>query len=529
MGIPRKNIRFLNGKSLISYSLNIALNSNYNLDVVVTTNDPEVKRIASKYGVQVIDRPEELSYATTTLDPVIWHSLTYIEEFNRVHYDCVLTLQPTSPLLKTETLDNAIKTFIESDFDSLISVVNNPHLSWSFKNSSYHPNYERRLNRQQLPKHFEETGGFLISKRENVSEYNRIGANVGVIEVSEEESIDIDDPQDWWVAERILKRKNIIIRVDGYSEIGLGHIYRGIVLADNLIDHNVIFVLSIKSEPGIAIITKTKYPMIVIDNDSELVELINCFNCDILINDILNTDLTYMNLVKSSRLKTVNFEDLGKGALLADVVINDLYENKYDLPNHYWGHKYYSLRDEFLIAKKNFFRAEVKEILVIFGGTDPSNITTKMMEVVKLLNLNYIHFTFVVGLGYKNTKELETIKRKFKLNVDIIQNVKNISDLMSDSDIAVSSQGRTMLELAHMRVPTILLSQNNREREHEFGYLNNGFINLGLGSEVDTYTIKDTLMWMINSPMIRKQMIVQLSKYDLTKGTKRVLDLILND
>ncbi|MDK6814897.1 hypothetical protein QP363_13080, partial [Corynebacterium sp. UMB6689] len=81
-----------------------------------------------------------------------------------------------------------------------------------------------------------------------------------------------------------------------------------------------------------------------------------------------------------------------------------------------------------------------------------------------------------------------------------------MSDYMNKSDIAVSSQGRTMLELAAMGVPTILLAQNERELTHEFGYLSNGFMNLGLGQAIDSQSIGRTLNWLIETPQIRQQM-----------------------
>jgi spore coat polysaccharide biosynthesis predicted glycosyltransferase SpsG len=98
---------------------------------------------------------------------------------------------------------------------------------------------------------------------------------------------------------------------------------------------------------------------------------------------------------------------------------------------------------------------------------------------------------------------------------------------MGRADIAISSQGRTMLELASMAVPTILIAQNKRELHHEFGNLKNGFINLGLGSEVEDQTIRETLLWLINTPQIRKQMREQMLKIDLKKGIQRVINIIL--
>ncbi|ERJ01130.1 hypothetical protein HMPREF0262_00029 [Clostridium sp. ATCC 29733] len=101
-----------------------------------------------------------------------------------------------------------------------------------------------------------------------------------------------------------------------------------------------------------------------------------------------------------------------------------------------------------------------------------------------------------------------------------------MTDYMKKADIAVCSQGRTMLELASMAVPTVLLAQNEREQNHEFGYLKNGFLNLGLGEEVEKETIVETLKWLINSKQIRAQIRNQMLKLDLKKGLKRTLRII---
>jgi spore coat polysaccharide biosynthesis predicted glycosyltransferase SpsG len=473
-------------------------------------------------------RPENLATDIVTLDPVIFHAMNEMEKAQNIQYDIIITMQPTSPLLKRETLDAAIEYFISNDFDTVLSGINKPHLSWTEKEAKIVPAYEKRLNRQYLPKNLMETGAFFISKREFVEGHSRFGPNVSVYEISENEAIDIDTPQDWWIAEKELSKQNVLIRVEGHSEIGLGHIYRGLLIAYNLIDHNVKFVLSEKSDLGIKKIEASHFPYSVIQNDNDIVNLIKDFNCDILVNDMLDTEEEYVHLCKSTGVRVVNFEDLGQGAKLADAVINDLYEKKNELSNHYWGSEYYCIRDEFLLAQPSVFRENVEEILVIFGGTDPCNLTKRLFDVVEKINDDKIHYTFILGMGYTRTNELIEKSKIQNLNVDFIQDVKLMTEYIGKADIAISSQGRTMLELASMGVPTILMAQNKREQHHEFGYLQNGFINLGLGSEVEDDTIKQTLLWLINSPQIRKQMKDQMKKKDLKKGIDRVKSIILD-
>jgi CMP-N-acetylneuraminic acid synthetase/spore coat polysaccharide biosynthesis predicted glycosyltransferase SpsG len=527
-GIPRKNVRLMCGKPLISYSIENALNSTFNLDVVVSTDDEEIERIALLYGSKVIKRPVELATDNVTLDSVIYHALMEMEKKYNKTYDIVITMQPTSPVLKSSTLENAIKYFIENNFDTVISGINRPHLSWTEIDGKIVPLYKERLNRQYLPKNLVETGAFFITKRKFVKENSRLGDKISIYEVPENESIDIDSPQDWWIAEKELSKKNILIRTDGYAEIGLGHIYRCLLLAYNLIDHDIRFVISNKSDLGIKKIHQSNFPYTVIEDNYEIGELVKKYNCDILINDILDTDKEYIQYCKELGIRVVNFEDLGTGAAYADAVINDLYEKQNDYKNHYWGSEYYCIRDEFLLAKPAKFREEVKEILVIFGGTDPCNLTRRLFEIVKTMpNKDKIHYIFILGMGYKYADELVSMADKLDLNIEIVRDVKLMTAYMGRADIAISSQGRTMLELASMAVPTILIAQNKRELHHEFGNLKNGFINLGLGSEVEDQTIRETLLWLINTPQIRKQMREQMLKIDLKKGIQRVINIIL--
>ena len=79
--------------------------------------------------------------------------------------DCeyVVTLQPTSPLLKTETLDQAIRFTMEQQLDTVISVLNHPKLSWERIGGKMVPSYDKRLNSQLLPPHYQETGAFPVS------------------------------------------------------------------------------------------------------------------------------------------------------------------------------------------------------------------------------------------------------------------------------------------------------------------------------------------------------------------------------
>ena len=169
-----------------------------------------------------------------------------------------------------------------------------------------------------------------VNKIENfkLNGYSKIVDNIDLIEVSLEESIDIDNYQDWWVAEHLLKQKKIIIKTDATQEIGTGHIYRGLSIASKLINHEVLFLIDENKELGIDIIKHYNYPYITHSNKEDLLNKINNFKPDIVINDILNTDEDYIKALKNKNYFVINFEDIGNGAKYADLVFDALYEHK---------------------------------------------------------------------------------------------------------------------------------------------------------------------------------------------------------
>lgn len=533
-GIPRKNVRFLHNKPLISYSIENAIKCPSVTHIVVTTDDQEVKSIAKKYDdVLVIDRCKELSEDNITLDPVIFDALIRTEKYYGMHFDAVITLQPTSPLLTPETLNSACSYFFSSNADTIISVVNKPHLAWKKENNEIIPAYSERLNRQYLPPYYSETGAFLISKREVIQENSRIGSNVMVFEVPMNEAIDIDCINDWALCESILKRKKILFRVDGYTQIGLGHIYRTLTLAYSLILHEITFVCHSSYSSGIELIRQNNFRCFEISSQSDFLSLLKTLLPDIVVIDCLDNEREYIKQVKEFVPRVVTFEDLGTGREVADAVINALYEDDNDsnlkLCNIYSGEKYVCLRNEFLLEQPSVFHNDVREILVVFGGSDPAGLTEKLFFVAQKLSESHSELNFKFILGPANTFDYSSYNDKSINKIEILKDVKNISEYMRQADIAITSQGRTVYELAYMGVPSIVLAQNEREQLHKFAQMSNGFLNLGLGKNIDVPTIIRTIEWLIQTPFVREEMRNLMLSHDLKSGINRIKSIILGD
>ncbi|MCR5790000.1 MAG: UDP-2,4-diacetamido-2,4,6-trideoxy-beta-L-altropyranose hydrolase [Lachnospiraceae bacterium] len=533
--IPRKNVRIMCGKPLIVYSIENAKalresekSRGNTVDIAVSTDDEELGSIVRKRGIEVIDRPAALAGDKVTLDPVIDHALRFMEAEKNTRYDIVITMQATSPTLKAETVCLALAYFTENHFDTVISAMNKPHLSWGERDGRIVKNYEKRLNSQELPANYIETGGFLITKRSCVSETGRIGENVSIFEIPEDQAVDIDTYSDWVLCENILRRKKIFFHTVGKMQLGMGHIYRCLTLAYKLTGHDIAFILDEDSDIGIEKIRESNFPIMIVQNGAELEELLKEKQPDILVNDILDTDVPYMTMVSKYAKRIVNFEDVGPGAKYADAVINALYEKGEKLHNEYYGSKYFCIRDEFLEEEPKEFSEEVRNILVIFGGADPSNLTGEMYSICKRLHeeLPEIDFHFLLGFAYPHK---EKIKDDPENHIYVHADVRRVSSYMSKMDLAVTSQGRTVYELASMGVPSIVLAQNEREAEHVFAGIQNGFINLGIGKDTDEATVIQTLRWLIQTPKVRREMRnIELSR-EFSRGHERVIHLILND
>jgi CMP-N-acetylneuraminic acid synthetase/spore coat polysaccharide biosynthesis predicted glycosyltransferase SpsG len=520
-GIPRKNVRLLNGKPLIAYVIETAKRVK-NIDkVVVSTEDEEIASVSKQYGAEVIMRPPELSTDEVPLDPVIDYTVKRIEE--NFNVNIVVTIQPTSPLLKTETLEEIINKVQAEDLDTIITAVDDRHLAWNKIDNQFVPRYTKRVNRQYLPSEFRETGAVFATKREFVTENNRIGNNLSLFEVDKYESVDIDSPLDWWVAEKLLRRKKVLFRVDGYEEIGLGHIYRTLTLAHSIMDHDVSFLMNSKYELGIGIVQSYNFKVETF-NENPL-EKIKDLQPDIVINDILDTNKDYILALKESGITVYNFEDLGEGAEYADGVFNALYPGSVPSENFYTGEKFYCARSEFLLSDKKIINEEVKNVLITFGGTDPNNLTLKTLKSIKDVPGNF-NITIILGPGYSKTEELNSYLGNVNRDIKVYYKVKNMAEHMYNADIIFSSAGRTMYEIAMIGTPAIIISQNSREMTHLFGHNYNGFVNLGLHSDLTEKKVEDQFVKLMENVEIRKLMNKRMLMHDLKNGISRVLEII---
>ena len=120
--VPLKNIIDINGKPLIWYSINASLNSNVN-ETWVSTEDSKIKTVSIECGAKVIDRPKELA------DDIIMPDASILHFAENVDFDLVVFIQPTSPMIKPEYINEGIQKVIHKGYDSSFAVVQQLPLS----------------------------------------------------------------------------------------------------------------------------------------------------------------------------------------------------------------------------------------------------------------------------------------------------------------------------------------------------------------------------------------------------------------
>lgn len=514
--IPNKNIRLLNNYPMIYYAIRNALNSKYITDVIVTTDSPEIEIISQQLDVKCHRRASELCTDQTPLECVIYDAMQGEE------YDYIVTMQPTSPTLQVATLDHAIAYALEKKLDTLISVINKPGLHWKKQDSKIIPAYQNRINSQYLPSDYCETGAFFISKGSVTTKCNRIGEAIEIYEIPRDEAVNVDTFQNLALANLILQKKSVAIYVNGNNLRGVGHIYRALELADEFYSRPDIYYDKNQTEKSI--FGSTDHNLIPVNGLDELLVKIKDKNYDIFINDILSTSIDYMIALRNClpQAKLVNFEDDGEGIYKADLVFNALYENT-NLANVKYGSKYYIASKLFLFYQPIQIKETVSNILVTFGGADPQNYTDRILKIICKKKYAKQKFYVVLGRAKKNVDAL--MKYNECGHIQILYDIKNMPEIMSKCDIAVTSRGRTGFEVAVLGIPTIAMAQNQREEKHGFVNHENGFNYLGLNPSDNI--IESNLDIYINMPKEERQHYHEmLLGKDLRHGRQRVMSLI---
>lgn len=269
--------------------------------------------------------------------------------------------------------------------------------------------------------------------------------------------------------------RKILFRADASSEIGLGHIMRDLVLAQQYSNDLVIF--ATQNLPGNANgkILEAGYEVVSLatNNIDELVELIKKLQIDMLVFDHYGVDQFFEKEVKDkTKVEILSFDDT-YAPHYCDILLNHninakaiKYKNL--LPEGAivrCGPKYTLIRDEFKRIKRktrSIKDKKIKTVFVAMGGSDQQNVTLKILKVLsKFKNINVHIVTTSSNINLEQLKRFITYRKSFKLHIDSNQ----LAELMNISDFAIIAPSVISAEVIYMKLPFIAIKTAENQSE----------------------------------------------------------------
>ena len=218
-GIPKKNIKELNGKPMIAYTIeaaNRAIEAGAMNRCIVSTDSEEIAEISRAYGAEVpFMRPDYLGGDKIKSVDVILHALSFMEDMGE-RYDAVITLQPTSPMRTAEDLIGGIREFDEGDKDSLIAVYedikangfNYYRMGENNIGLAEHKEHNTGIRRQEMKPMYVRNGALYISTVGLLRERKLIIGDQPLLYVMpKERSTDLDSEMDFEYIEFLMKKQ----------------------------------------------------------------------------------------------------------------------------------------------------------------------------------------------------------------------------------------------------------------------------------------------------------------------------------
>ena len=202
--LPKKNVKQLNGKPLIAYSIEYAQKNIPNSDIIVSTDDEEIADISNKFGAVVQKRPASLSEDETPTIDVLQYVIKQVDN----QYDFVVLLQPTNPLRPDNLFHNAWNTLLDTNEESLFTVSLNHHKLGKINNGVFMPtSYNFGERSQDLSPLYYENGLIYISSTSLIKKGILMNErSVPMIVNHTYSSVDIDTELDWNWAEFLIQQ-----------------------------------------------------------------------------------------------------------------------------------------------------------------------------------------------------------------------------------------------------------------------------------------------------------------------------------
>jgi len=325
----------------------------------------------------------------------------------------------------------------------------------------------------------------------------------------------------------------LIIRVDASLSIGGGHLSRCLLMAKKMIIEgwDVRFVTVEKQAKSLIerdgyicekITNEEKIPNHLIKKNKPTVVI-----ADINSKAIFDEDQQYrkhIEIINQQADLLVTFEDMVDYPYPSDIVVipycgaEKLKIDSYNNATKYLlGPKYFPLKEEFKNIQTTVSN-KVRNVIITMGGSDPEKITLKVLRALNNKRLN-ANITVVIGsMSEISNQDVRKSTGEIVEKIAIKRDVNNISELISNSDIAFTNSGLTKYEIAARGIPAILISNTEQHAEYSELFAKNGSaLHLGFNDVVDYKVIKDAFISI--SLNYKKRLLMSENGQSLVKST----------
>jgi CMP-N-acetylneuraminic acid synthetase len=223
-GVPGKNIKMLCGKPLIAWTIEAAKQATLVNRVIVSTDDADIARVAKEWGAEVpFTRPAELASDSAKSIGLLEHALHWLQENEAYTPDAIVQLKPTNPLRTAAHIDASVEKYSAGHgvLDAVITVVKapiHPLKTWRVDEAGllvpfipeevFGIKEASKSPRQSLPEAYGNNSCVhVINTKTILEKHSSIGTKVGYVELSKEDSINIDEPFDFMIAELVMAER----------------------------------------------------------------------------------------------------------------------------------------------------------------------------------------------------------------------------------------------------------------------------------------------------------------------------------
>lgn len=214
--IPNKNLASCASRPLLAYTCDAAIQSRHLSRVILSTNDEAIAAAATEFGIEVpFLRPADIAGDQTLMMDVVRHAAAFMAGEGRPA-DAIVLLQPTSPLREARHIDEAVELFLEHRPDSVVSVIDVPHIFHPLKVlrpgkaglEPYASGEHHVVGHRDLPKIYARNGpAVLVFDVATLETDTLYGETSLPYEMPAEASVDIDTPFDLAFAEFLILRR----------------------------------------------------------------------------------------------------------------------------------------------------------------------------------------------------------------------------------------------------------------------------------------------------------------------------------